>query len=118
MKPLSTTVVIHVSDLSRATVYYTDVLGFKPDFKFGDYAGLFYDSISIHLSGPTSEGVKKTPGSAHFSIDCDEVDAYYDTIVKKGAFITVPIANRVYGVRDFALNDHDGNTLVFGSATA
>ena len=116
MKALSSTVVIHVSDLSRAGKYYTDILGFKPDFEFGDYWGLTYDNICIHLSGPKTPGVKKAPGSAHVCIDCDEVDAYYDDIVKKGARIDVSIADRVYGVRDFSVNDEDGNTLVFGMA--
>jgi predicted enzyme related to lactoylglutathione lyase len=116
MKILGTTVVVHVSDLERAMQYYTNVLGFTFDFKFGDYAGLFNGQASIHLCGPTNRGIKKQPGSANWCMDCDEVDDYYMLISSKGALITVPIANREYGVRDFAVNDHDGNTLVFGKA--
>nr|WP_067055553.1 VOC family protein [Mucilaginibacter sp. L294] len=116
MKALSSTVVIHVSDLNRASKYYIDVLGFKPDFEFGDYRGLSYGDICIHLSGPKNPGRKKVPGSAHVCIDCDDITAYYDGILKNGALIDVPIADRVYGVRDFSVNDEDGNTLVFGMA--
>jgi len=116
MKALSTTVVIHVSDLNRALNYYTAILGFTEDFKLADYAGLFLDNVSIHLSGPANPGMKKPLGTAHFCIDCDEVNTYFDAISKKGAFIAVPLEDRYYGVRDFAVNDHDGNTLVFGSA--
>jgi len=114
MKALNATVVIHVSDMNRALNYYTTVLGFTEDFKVGDYAGLFLDNVSIHLCGPANQGMRKTPGSAHFCIDCDEVDNYFDAISKKGAFIVVPPEDRFYGIRDFAVNDHDGNTLVFG----
>lgn len=60
--------------------------------------------------------MKKAPGNAHFCIDCDEVDEYYNLISEKDALISVPIADRQYGVRDFAVNDPDGNTLVFGKA--
>lgn len=116
MKALSTSVVIHVSDLDRALDYYTDTLGFAEDFKLEAYAGLVLDNVCIHLSGPANPGRKKTPGSAHFCIECDEVDNYFDTLSKKGAFIDVPLEDRFYGMRDFAVNDHDGNTLVFGKA--
>lgn len=114
MKALSTTVVIHVSDMSRAVKYYTEILGFKPDFEFGDYTGLTYDDVCIHLSGQKNQGVHKAPGNAHFCIECDKVDAYYDRIKKKGAIINCPIDDRIYGMRDFAIDDEDGNTLVFG----
>jgi len=116
MKALSTTVVIHVTDLDRALDYYTTVLGFKEDFKLPEYAGLFLDNVSIQLCGPGNQGMKKPPGNAHFCIDCDEVDNYFAVISKKNAFIVVPPEDRFYGVRDFAVNDHDGNTLVFGKA--
>lgn len=116
MKTFSTTAVIHVSDLNRALEYYTAVLGFTEDFKLAAYAGLVLDTVCIHLSGPANPGMHKTPGNAHFCIDCDEVDTYFDTISKKGALIVVPLDDRFYGMRDFAVNDHDGNTLVFGTA--
>lgn len=114
MKALNTSVVIHVTDLEKAITYYTEILGFTLDFRFGDYVGLVYDEVCIHLSGPDNPGRKKTPGSAHFCINCDEIDNYYDLISRKGAIIDVPLADRIYGVRDCAVNDPDGNTLVFG----
>lgn len=116
MKALSSTVVVHVSDLDRAINYYTTILGFTEDFKLADYAGLILDNIAIQLCGPGNQGMKKAIGSAHFCVDCDEVDAYYNTILEKGALIIAPLEDRFYGVRDFAVNDYDGNTLVFGSA--
>ena len=117
MKALSLTVVVHVADLDIALKYYTEVLGFKFDFKFGDYAGLVYDNVCIHLNGPSNPDTqKKLPGSAHFCIECDEIDVYYKTIVEKGALIEVPLGDRVYGMRDCAINDPDGNLIVFGKA--
>lgn len=116
MKALSTSVVIHVTDLDKALKYYTDILGFTYDFRFGDYVGLVYDNICVHLSGPANPGRKKMPGNAHFCIDCDEIDIYYDLITARGALIDTSLEDRPYGMRDCAVNDPDGNTIVFGKA--
>ncbi|QEC77983.1 VOC family protein [Mucilaginibacter ginsenosidivorax] len=114
MKASHTTIVIHVSDLSSAVSYYTTILGFSPDFEYGDYVGLTYGDVGIHLCGPSHQGVKKLPGNAHFFIYSDDINDYYELISQKGAIISVPIADRLYGLRDFAVDDEDGNTLVFG----
>ncbi len=74
MKALSSTVFVHVSDLDRAINYYTTILGFSEDFRLADYAGLILDNIAIQLCGPGNQGMKKAVGSAHFCVDCDEVD--------------------------------------------
>jgi catechol 2,3-dioxygenase-like lactoylglutathione lyase family enzyme len=118
MKALVSAVVVHVTDLASSIEYYTNVLGFAVDFKFGDdYAGLVYDKVLIHLNGPgNTGGTKKLPGSAHFCIDCDEIDLYYDQIKTKGAIIEASLDDRIYGMRDCAVNDPDGNTIVFGKA--
>ncbi|QKJ29367.1 VOC family protein [Mucilaginibacter mali] len=116
MKALSLAVVVHVSNLDAAMEYYTNVLGFSTDFVFGDYAGMIFNDVLIHLNGPTNQGTKKVPGSAHFCIDCDGIDQYYQQIVSKGAIIEAPLADRPYGMRDCAINDPDGNTIVFGMA--
>lgn len=116
MKALTLTVVIPVSNLEQAIQYYTHILGFTFDFKFGDYAGLYNGKANIHLSGPDNQGIKKDPGSALCIVDCDDVDSYYNLVQAKGATISVPIANRVYGIRDFSVDDHDGNTIVFCKA--
>ncbi len=59
--------------------------------------------------------MKKPPGGTHFCIDCDDVNAYFDVFSKNCALIIIPLEDRYYGMRDFAVNDYDGNTLVFGS---
>lgn len=114
MKASVTALTIYVSDFNRALRYYTNVLGFMEDFRHADYAGLSIDNVSIHLSGPTNPGTKE-PGNAHFYIACDYTDIYFDAIKRYGAIIVVPLAERFNGVRDFTINDHDGNTLVFAA---
>ncbi|OCX53241.1 hypothetical protein BEL04_02745 [Mucilaginibacter sp. PPCGB 2223] len=114
MKILSTAPVIHVSNFEQALQYYTAVLGFTVDFKLPAYAGLLLGDTLIYISGPDNGGLHKTPGSGHCCFDCDEVDGYFDELNRRSALISFPIGDRFYGMRDFAVDDHDGNTLIFG----
>jgi len=118
MKAFSSATVIHVSNFHNSLDYYTKVLGFTFDFEFGEYAGLFIDEVFIHITGPGNPGRKKPVGSAHLCIDIDNVDDYYQRLTANGAIISVTLEDRVYGMRDFAVDDPDGNTLVFGQAIA
>jgi catechol 2,3-dioxygenase-like lactoylglutathione lyase family enzyme len=115
MQASSVTPVIYVSEFQRTLDYYTTILGFSEDFKLEAYAGLVLDDILIYISAPANQGIQKPPGQTLFCINCDEVDTYFDAISKKGALILGPPTDRYYGIRDFAVNDPDGNTLVFGS---
>jgi uncharacterized glyoxalase superfamily protein PhnB len=94
------------------------VLGFSEDFRLPEYAGLLLDQTIIYLSGPGHTGIKKAAGEAHCCIDCDEVGGYYATVSEKGANIIIPLADRFYGIRDFAISDPDGNVLIFGAGIA
>ena len=116
MKAISSATVIHVSDLPASLSYYCDILGFSEDFRFGDYVGLLHGNVFVHLNGQVNQGIKKIPGGAHLCIDCDTVDSFYEQNKAKGALITVTLDDRDYGMRDFAVNDPEGNTLVFGSS--
>ncbi|SFO87697.1 Glyoxalase/Bleomycin resistance protein/Dioxygenase superfamily protein [Chitinophaga sp. YR627] len=116
MKALSCTTVFHVSDVRLSLQYYTEILGFAEDFILGDYAGLYYDHILIHLCGPQNQGIKKMPGNTLLCIECDEVDRFHGILSARGALILNAPEDRIYGLRDFAVNDPDGNTVVFGVA--
>ncbi|TFF36945.1 glyoxalase superfamily protein [Mucilaginibacter psychrotolerans] len=114
MKILSTTPVSHVSDIKKTTAYYTNILGFSVDFEHGDYVGLTYGDAWIHLSEPKHNGIKKPAGKALFCFYCDDLNAYYHEVTAKGAILEFDIGDRSYGLRDFSVNDEDGNTLIFG----
>lgn len=118
MKALSCTTVFHVADVRRSLQYYKDILGFTEDFIFGDYAGLYYDQVLIHLCGPKNQGIRKIPGNTLLCIECDEVDHFHNILSGKGALILNAPEDRIYGLRDFAVNDPDGNTIVFGVANS
>jgi catechol 2,3-dioxygenase-like lactoylglutathione lyase family enzyme len=114
MKATSSATVLHVSSLEISLLYYTTVLGFQHAFTFGDYAGVCSGETTIHLCGPKNQGIKKTIGQGHLCIDVSHIDPYYKSLTEKKVELTYPIGDRPYGMRDFAIVDPDGNTLVFG----
>jgi catechol 2,3-dioxygenase-like lactoylglutathione lyase family enzyme len=102
-----------VSDLEASLAFYTATLGFTERFRFGDYAGVEHGEVQIHLSGPASTN-KRQVGQGGIYIFCDDVDSYYADLIAKGATLQAPPRDYEYGMRDFAIEDPDGNLLGFG----
>lgn len=115
MTPHATATTFHVSDLERSLRYYIDVLGFTERFRFGDYAGVQMGSeaVQIHLSGPGATN-KRALGQGSLYVFCDTVDAYAAEIADRGAAIQAPPRDYEYGMRDFVVEDPDGNLVAFG----
>lgn len=113
MKPSGSATTFHVSQLDSSIRYYTEVLGFSERFRFGDYAGVEYGSIQIHLSGPQATN-KKEIGQGGIYIFCDDVNAYYTEVAAKGAKIQSPPKDYDYGLRDFVIEDPDANLVTIG----
>lgn len=104
--------VLQVSGLEAAVRFYCDVLGFKEDFRFGDYAGIRSGEAYLHLCAHRTW--KRPIGGASVSIFCDEVDQYCAEIRTRGASILLDPTDEPYGMRDFIVSDPDGNLLTFG----
>ena len=117
MTPHATATTFHVSDLERSLRYYVGVLGFSERFRFGDYAGVQMGGegavVQIHLSGPGSTN-KRAVGQGTIYVFCDAVDDYCAEIVARGATIQAPPRDYEYGMRDFVVEDPDGNLVTFG----
>ncbi|MEP7323414.1 MAG: VOC family protein [Saprospiraceae bacterium] len=113
MKPECVATIFHVANVEASINYYTTVLGFKQEFRYHDLAGMEYGNVLIYLSGP-GQDVKRMIGQGSVYIFCDEVDLYYADISTKGALIDVPMDDRPYDMRDFAIKDPDGNIITFG----
>ncbi len=105
--------ILQVSNVDASVQYYTQVLGFAEVFRYGDFAGVEYGDALIYLSGPTHD-MKKLTGEGSLYIFCDEVDDYCKLVIANGAQITYTIGDRGYGMRDFGVQDPDGNYLSFG----
>ena len=113
MTPHKSATVFQVTNVEAALRYYTGVLGFTEDFRFGEYAGIMYGDVRIHLCGHNTQG--RPVGAGSLYVFCDEVDVYFAAIKGKGALVKTEPKVYDYGMRDFTVLDPDGNHLSFGS---
>jgi len=110
--------VFQVSDLDMALRFYTEILGFSEDFRFGRYAGVKFGNIGLHVSEQNQDGkveYRKPLGSGIAYIFCDSVDEYFERVQNKGVLTKYPPQDTPYGMREFMVADLDGNHLAFGS---
>ena len=104
-----------VQDVLRSVEHYRDVLGFHTEFTYGQptfYAGVERDGVAIHFQAASE--TKRQPGQGAVNIFVTDVDALYQELKARGASTLNEPRDYPYGMRDFDINDLDGNHLCFG----
>ena len=104
-----------VQDVLRSVAHYREVLGFHTEFTYGDttfYAGVERDGVTIHLQA--ADHTKRLPGHGAVNVFVTDVDALYQEFKSRGAKILSEPKDYPYGMRNFDVNDLDGNQLCFG----
>ena len=104
-----------VQDVLRSAEYYRDALGSRTEFTYGEptfYAGVERDGVVIHLRA--ADHTKRLPGHGAVNVFVTDVDALYLDLKSRGARILNEPKDYPYGMRDFDVNDLDGNQLCFG----
>ncbi|HEX7755326.1 MAG TPA: VOC family protein [Niabella sp.] len=103
---------LQVSNIPEAIDFYTQKLGFTPGFTWGAeprFAGISLGDKQVFLS---LTGEPHTGSTVSFVVeDADELFTFHQA---NKITITEPIADREYGIRDYAILDPYGNRLVFG----
>jgi catechol 2,3-dioxygenase-like lactoylglutathione lyase family enzyme len=101
--------VLHVRDVAETAAFYRDVLGFRWDFGDETYAVVWRDNSAVHfvrdVAGPTG---------IHLFQWVKNVDDYYQELLGRGASVPKKPADQPYGIREFALTDNNGVSIVFG----
>lgn len=108
-------------DLESALDFMVDVLGFKIDFRRGDYAYVSREGAGLRImeAGP---GNPFLPGTRRFAyyFDCRDVDALHAEL--KPRLDGLPTgdvhgpADKSYGQRELLVLAPDGNLIAFGQA--
>lgn len=104
-----------VQDVLRSVEHYRDVFGFQTVFTYGEptfYAGVARDGITIHLQAASK--TRRQRGQGSINIFVSDVDALYGELKSRGANTLNEPKDYPYGMRDFDINDLDGNHLCFG----
>ena len=116
--------VLGVRDVRRAVDHYRDVLGFScsedsifaPPGHEAVYALLTRDGCTIHLQirrherASTREAIE---GDAYVIVP--DVDALFEELRGRGARIHREPMDEAYGMRDFTVEDPDGNRIAFAT---
>ena len=104
-----------VQDVLRSVEHYCDILGFHTQFTYGEptfYAGVERDDLVIHLQAASE--TKRQPGHGAVYVFVTDVDALYQELQSRGARTLNEPKDYPYGMRDFNINDIDGNQRCFG----
>jgi predicted enzyme related to lactoylglutathione lyase len=115
-KPLRATLVhptpeFPVEDVERAQQHYRDVFGFD--------IGWLYSGGSIGAVSRTDSGaiffrkkVRPFEPAVHWQFAPD-IDAIYEELRARGARIVEPLEKKPWGLRQFTVEDLDGNRFYF-----
>ena len=125
--------VLPVSDTRRLAAFYADKIGFTVAHADDDYAVLERDRIELHLWAAKDESWRQRPpgmpidsgaesflaGTASCRVLVDDIQGLYEAL--KAAGIVHPnghLADKDYGLTEFAILDPDNNLVTFFAPTA
>ena len=101
-----------VRDPEAAALWYRDVIGLKAGFSRPEFASVRDDAVELFLARAEAPGHPVT-----CAVRVDDADGLYAIYRERGVEIVEPIANRVWGVREFTLCDPDGHRFRVGHPT-
>lgn len=105
-------VTLPVSDLRTAIEFYVTKMGFRLGFLWGEpefFAGITLGEVEIFLKEDTP-----APNAGAVVFMVGDADALYEFHRANGVDVVEEIADREYGIRDYAVQDLYGYRLVFG----
>lgn len=103
------TPILRVEDVEASRHYYTQTLGFSPDWDAGTMISVSRDGKSIMLC----QGAQGQPGTWVW-IGVEDADAFFAEFMNNGAHIHSPPQNFTWAY-EFAVKDPDGHVLRFGA---
>ena len=115
MKLAQTVPELPVSDVESAQAYFRDRFGFKVEWLYpgGELGAVSHGDCAIFF--------RRTAGPIHpgtFWIFSEDVDVAYQDLKKRGANIVDDIEDKPWGLRQFTVEDRDGNVFYIHHDTA
>ena len=114
---LQTRSVLAVRDLTVATAYYVNVLGFTRDpIDAEGWSFLSLGAFKVMLGEcPEAMPASALGDHSYFAhVMVDDVDAYYEEIAARGALIRSKPEDKPWGLREFAIGTPDGHRMTIG----
>jgi uncharacterized glyoxalase superfamily protein PhnB len=114
---------LFVADIQRSCDFFTQKLGFKIAFIFGEppsYAQVFRDGARLNLRSVDSPVVdvqlrdRESLLSASMTVTtAKEIDELFKEMKRAAVKFHQPLKTEVWGSRNFIVEDPDGNLLLF-----
>ena len=105
---------IFVRDIRQSTEFYRR-LGFELVRDDGDFVELTWEGHLLFLDERPDMGPVPDAPQANVRVMVPDVDRYWALAAEMGARVLAPIADKYYGLRDFAIADPDGFAVRFAT---
>lgn len=117
---LASTFVLAVKDLAASKQFYLEKLGFVADFDVEGWSFLSRGACSLRL-GHCPDAIPMSQAQDHswFAyLHVQDAAGLYRECVTKGVEIWHKLADKPWGMREFAIVTPDGHRIVFGEELA
>ena len=113
---LTATFVLAVNDLEISRKFYTEKLGFAEDLSVDGWSFLSRGACKLRLGHcPDVRPMLDVPDHSWFAyLHITDAMKMYQEIVKNGVEIWHKLADKPWGMREFAIVTPDGHRIVFG----
>jgi predicted enzyme related to lactoylglutathione lyase len=113
---LTATFVLSVKDLALSKRFYTEKLGFAEDMSVDGWSFLSRGACKLRLGHcPDAKSMSDAPDHSWFAyLHVRDATNLYNEVVKNGVEIWHKLADKPWGMREFAIVTPDGHRIVFG----
>jgi catechol 2,3-dioxygenase-like lactoylglutathione lyase family enzyme len=113
---LTSTFVLAVRDVAASTQFYADKLGFVEDFRVDGWAFLSRGACKLRLGHcPEAVPMSQVPDHSWFAyLNVRDAAGLYRECRERSVDIWHPLADKPWGMREFAIVTPDGHRIVFG----
>ncbi len=117
---LASTFVLAVCDLASSKKFYLEKLGFAEDFSVDGWAFLSRGACKLRLGHcPDATPMSQTQDHSWFAyLHVRDAAGLYREFLARGVGIWHPLADKPWGMREFAVVTPDGHRIVFGERLA
>jgi catechol 2,3-dioxygenase-like lactoylglutathione lyase family enzyme len=117
---LSSTFVLAVNDLAVSRRFYVEKLGFAEDFCVDGWAFLSRGACRLRIGHcPAAQPMAQAQDHSWFAyLHVRDAAGFYAEVVANGVEIWHPLADKPWGMREFAIVTPDGHRIVCGEPLA
>ena len=117
---LSSTFVLAVNDLAVSKRFYVEKLGFTDDLSVDGWAFLSRGACKLRLGHcPEAKPMTQAQDHSWFAyLHVRDAAGFYAEVVANGVEIWHRLADKPWGMREFAIVTPDGHRIVFGEVLA